>query len=82
MIRLFKIPMDFTLNGWPINKFAIPADVKPFYPLRSGISVADHLLFKSVPSSMLKEIKQRIHEGHRGQKSVKRELIKWSIGQG
>ena len=60
--QTLKILRKFTLNGWPADKFAIPADVKPFYPLRSEITVADDLLFKSdcliVPSSMRKEIKQ------------------------
>ena len=69
--QTLKLLKDFTLNGWPTNKFAIPADVKSFYPLRSEITVANDLLFKSdhiiVPSSMRKEIKQRIHEGHLGQ---------------
>ena len=43
--QALKIIKEFTLNGWPTNKFAIPADVKPFYPLRSEITVADDLLF-------------------------------------
>ena len=63
------------MNGWPTDKSDIPADVKPFYPLRSEITVADDLLFKSdhiiVPSLMHKEIKQRIHQGHLGQEKCK-----------
>ena len=43
--------------------------------MRSEITVANDLLFKSghiiVPSSMHKEIKQRIHEGHLGQEKCK-----------
>ena len=72
------------MNGWPTDKFAILADVKPFYPLRSEITVADDLLFKSdriiVPSSMRKEIKQRIHEGHLGHEKCKaraRQVVYW-----
>ena len=73
--QTLKLLKDFTLNGWPTNKFAIPADVKSFYSLRSEITVANDLLFKSdriiVPSSMRKEIKQQIHEGHLGQERCK-----------
>ena len=72
------------MNDWPTNKFDIPADVKPFYPLRSEITVADDLLFKSdriiVPSSMHKEIKQRIYDGHLGQEKCKgraRQVVYW-----
>ena len=72
------------MNGWLTNKFVIRADVKPFYPLRSEITVADDLLFKSnriiVPLSMRKEIKQRIHEGHLGQEKCKaraRQVVYW-----
>ena len=82
--QTLKLLKDFTLNGWPANKFAIPADVKSFYPLRSEITVANDLLFKSdhiiVPSSMRKEIKQRIHEGHLGQEQCKsraRQVVYW-----
>ena len=79
-----KILKEFTLKGWPNNKLAIPADVKPFYPLRSEITVADDLLFKSdriiFPSLMHKEIMQRIHEGYLGQEKCKaraRQVVCW-----
>ena len=45
--QTLTILKEFTLNVWPTNKYAIPADVKPFYPLRSDIKIADDLLFKS-----------------------------------
>ena len=66
---------EFTINGWPDNKSNVPSELRPYYSLRSEITVVNGLLFKNdriiVPTSMRKEMKERIHEGHLGQEKCK-----------
>ena len=75
---------DFTINGWPDNKSNVPSELRPYYSLRSEITVVNGLLFKNdriiVPTSMRKEMKERIHEGHLGQEKCKaraRQVVFW-----
>ena len=75
---------EFTINGWSDNKSNVPSELRPYYSLRSEITVANGLLFKNdriiVPTSMRKEMKERIHEGHLGQEKCKaraRQVVFW-----
>ena len=75
---------EFTINGWPDNKSNVPSELRPYYSLRSEITVANGLLFKNdriiVPTSMRKEMKEHIHEGHLGQEKCKaraRQVVFW-----
>jgi hypothetical protein len=58
------------LNGCPEDKNLLPNDVMPYYQYREELSVVDGLVFKGerliIPSSMWKEIKEKIHQGHMG----------------
>jgi hypothetical protein len=58
------------LNGCPEDKNLLPNDVMPYYQYRAELSVVDGLVFKGerliIPSSMWKEIKEKIHQGHMG----------------
>ena len=75
---------EFTINGWPDNKSNVPSELRPYYSRRSEIIVANGLLFKNdriiVPTSMRKEMKERIHKGHLGQEKCKaraRQVVFW-----
>ena len=72
------------LNGWPDDKSTVPFSVKPFYALRSELSVSDGLIFKGmrivVPPSLRSEMLNRIHQTHLGLGKCKqraREVLYW-----
>ena len=60
---------DFTVNGWPEKK-NVPLEVRPYFNCRDEISYSHGLLLKGekiiVPSSLRKEMRTLIHQGHLG----------------
>ena len=70
--------------GWPESKNDLTEDIKPFFSIRDEITEINGILMKGerviVPSSLRKEMKTRIHEGHLGIEKYKaraRETMFW-----
>ena len=61
---------DFTVNGWPEKKDDVPLEVRPYFNCRDEMSYSHGLLLKGekiiVPSSLRKEMRTLIHQGHLG----------------
>ena len=57
----------FTVNGWPEKK-NVRLEVRPYFNCRDEISYSHRLLLKGekiiVPSSLCKEMRTLIHQGH------------------
>ena len=57
-------------EGWPEKCSTVDPSAQSYFTYRNGISYAEGLLLKGncviVPSSMRKDIKNRIHQGHLG----------------
>ena len=70
--------------GWPNIKSDLTEDIKPYFGIRDEITEMNGILMKGerviVPSSLRKEMKARIHEGHLGIEKCKaraRETMFW-----
>ena len=63
-------------SGWPETKAQEPASIRVYWDVRSELSELDGIILKSerilVPSSMRKEMLERIHQGHMGIEKSKR----------
>lgn len=61
---------DVLSDGWPHSESHLPKELTPYFAFRHEISEANGILMKGerviVPSTMRKDMKQRIHEGHLG----------------
>ena len=75
---------DTTRNGWPDTKAGLPQDITTFFQFRAEISEANGILMKGeqviVPSTLRKDMKRRIHEGHLGIEKCKtraRQALFW-----
>ncbi|XP_062604074.1 uncharacterized protein K02A2.6-like [Saccostrea cucullata] len=71
-------------SGWPNTKDSIPNSTYPYWPFRDEITCIDGLMFKGqkiiVPSTLRKEMLDRIHSSHLGTvkcKSRARETLYW-----
>ena len=60
----------FILDGFPNSKNSMPPELMPYFQFRSELSIAEGIVFKGdkivIPSSLRKEMKERIHQGHLG----------------
>ena len=72
------------LDGFPDSKSSMPAELIPYFQVRSELSIAEGLIFKGdkivIPESLRKEMKERIHMGHMGIERCKaraRQLMYW-----
>ena len=58
------------LDGFPDSKSSMPAELIPYFQVRSELSITEGLIFKGdktvIPYSLQKEMKERIHMGHMG----------------
>ena len=75
----------YVLEGWPEKPSTVDPLAQPYFTYRDEISYAESLLLKCncvvVPSSMRKDIKNRIHQGHLGIercRSRARQVMFWS----
>ena len=61
---------DFILDGWPSKSNSVPADLRPYFPFRAQLSVANDLIYCGnrifVPESCRSEVLSTLHEGHQG----------------
>ena len=61
---------EYVRNGWTRNRGSVVPEVKPYYNVLDEITLARGLALKSdliiVPTSMRKEMKKLIHQGHQG----------------
>ncbi len=59
---------DFVLTGWPCRETAIAESIRPFYQVRSEMSIIDGLLTYCsrivVPQVLRQEMLSRLHESH------------------
>ena len=57
-------------EGWPNDKRDVPVDLLPFFNYRDELSTHDGIVYRSnrivIPSSLRREMKQRVHTGHLG----------------
>ena len=72
------------LDGFPDSKSSMPAELIPYFQVRSELSITEGLIFKGdkivIPESLWKEMKERIHMGHMGIECCKaraRQLMYW-----
>ena len=60
---------QYCLQGWP-NKGGVSLVVRPYHAVAAEISISEGLLLRGrriiIPSSLRKEILQRLHMGHQG----------------
>ena len=67
VLQLLK---KYTFEGWPVNKKLLDPRVAPYFQHQHDIVYHNGILLKGnriiVPSSMQKEMKQLIHQGHFG----------------
>ena len=65
-----QILSEYVRNGWQRHRGSVVPEVKPYYNFRDEITLARGLVLKSglitVPTSMRKEMKKLIHQGHQG----------------
>ena len=57
------------ISGWPDTKQEVPNEVKPYWNFRDEINETEEILFrgeKIVPTSLRREMLERIHEVHLG----------------
>jgi len=63
-------------SGWPDTKSQTPPSIQVYWNVRDELSEVDGVILKNerivVPSSMRKEMLQRIHQGHMGIEKSKR----------
>ena len=76
--------MSVIKQGWPETSSDTPEGAKPYFSYRNELTVQDGLNFRGnrlvVPSSIRKDMKQRVHAGHMGINSSlrrARDLIFW-----
>ena len=74
----------YVLEGCPEKSSTVDPLAQPYFMYRDEISYAEGLLLKGncvvVPSSMRKDIKNRIHQGHLGierRRSKARQVVFW-----
>ena len=77
-------PQAVVQAGWPNKKSDFTEDIRPYFSIRDEITEMNGILMKGerviVPSSLRKEMKARIHEGHLGIEKCKaraRETMFW-----
>ena len=67
---------DAIKSGWPETKSCTPASIQVYWNVRDELSEVEGVILKNdrilVPSSMRKEMLQRIHQGHMGIEKSKR----------
>ena len=67
---------DAIKSGWPETKSCTPASIQVYWNVRDELSEVESVILKNdrilVPSSMRKEMLQRIHQGHMGIEKSKR----------
>lgn len=72
------------LKGWPGNKKDCPVKIHNYWNCRAELTVVDDIVMKGskfiIPSSLHKQMLQKIHEGHLGEVKCKRrarEVMYW-----
>ena len=79
-----KDPIRFIFDGFPNSKNSIPPELMPYFQFRSELLIAEGIMLKSdkivIPSSLRKEMKEQIHQGHLGIekcKAIARQVMYW-----
>ena len=75
---------ETVLRGWPEQRQTCPAAIQDYWLCRTELTVVDGIIYKGnkffIPPAMRKEMLQKIHEGHLGEKKCKRragEVMYW-----
>ena len=68
-------------DGFPDSKSSMPAELIPYFQVRSELSIMEGLIFEGdkivIPESLQKEMKERIHMGHVGIEHCK--ALAWQL---
>ncbi len=74
----------YIYNGWPLHRSSIPYELQPFWQFRGQLHEENGVLFVCervvIPSDLIGEMLNKIHEGHLGMDKCKaraREIIYW-----
>ncbi|XP_029182414.2 uncharacterized protein K02A2.6-like [Acropora millepora] len=75
---------DVILRGWPEERSQTPTQVTPYFSMRDELSIQDGVIFRGqrmvIPSSLRRDMKQKLHASHLGVESClrrARETIFW-----
>lgn len=76
--------MDTVVKGWPNEKSKLPVCITPYFDYRDELTVQDGIVLRGervvIPTSMRKDLKDKVHAGHFGINSClrrARDLIFW-----
>ena len=75
---------DVIMKGWPNDRSNVPSEILPYFPYRDEMTVQDGIIMRGtrivVPTTMRRELKERLHVGHMGVNSClrrAREVLYW-----
>ena len=75
---------DVIQKGWPEEKIGLPSCVLPYFNYRDELSVQDGVIYRGervvIPTSLRREMKEKVHAGHLGINSClrrARDLVYW-----
>ena len=61
---------DVILRGWPEERSQTPTQVTPYFSIRDELSIQDGVIFRGqrmvIPSSLRRDMKQKLHASHLG----------------
>ena len=72
------------MNGWPLHRASLPSALTPYHDYRDELTVQDGIILRGhriiIPTSMHREIKEKVHAGHLGINSCIRrakDMVYW-----
>ena len=67
---------DVIMKGWPNDRSNVPSEILPYFPYRDEMTVQDGIIMRGtrivVPTTMRRELKERLHVGYMGVNSCLR----------
>lgn len=79
---VLSLVSNFVIDGWPSRLNSVPANLRPYYDVRSELSVTNGLVVYQdrivIPTALREELLERLHETHQGLDKCK-ERAKMSV---